>query len=133
MKQKIQLVAIQTLIAHERVNYIRCFVVCEQIKKSGGVRRPVLVDQESQVILDGHHRICALRRLGAKKAPVVYVRYPDSRIRVYLRRKELLTDLLKQYVVERAKANKLFPSKTTRHIFDKGRYAQFVRVSDLMG
>lgn len=132
MKQKIQLVAIQTLIAHERINYAQCLAVQEQIERSGGIRRPVFVDKATRVILDGHHRVCALQRMGAKKVPVMYVRYHDRRIRVYLRRKALLTDLLKEYVIMRAISHRLFPSKTTKHLIHSGRGIKFIRTSDLM-
>jgi len=132
MKQHITLVDVQKLLAHERTDHARFIEVCSQIRTQGVVRRPVIVDKDSRVILDGHHRVKALKELGAIKVPVLYVRYQDIGIRVYLRRKELLMDMVKQYVVERAKLHKLFPSKTTRHVIHTGSGTCCVRVTDLM-
>lgn len=132
MNRKIQLVDIQKLVAHERINHARFIEVRAQIRRQGVVRRPIIVDRESDVILDGHHRYRALLEMGATKVPVLFVRYLDTDIRVYLRRKELLMDMVKQYVVERAKSHKLFQSKTTRHVIHRGRGTCQIRVIDLM-
>lgn len=132
MNKKIHFVDIQKLVAHERTNHAHLIDVQAQIHACGMVRRPVVVDKDSGVILDGHHRVKALKALGAVKVPVLYVRYKDMGVRVYLRRKELLMDMVKKFVVERAKSHKLFPSKTTRHVVYKGRPTHIVLVSDLM-
>ncbi|MBI5019776.1 ParB N-terminal domain-containing protein [Candidatus Gottesmanbacteria bacterium] len=132
MHQKIQLVDIQKLVAHERTDRARIVEVRAQIRRRGAVRRPVIVDRKSKVILDGHHRVRALQEMGARRVPVMYVRYQDARIKVYLRRKEILMDMLKDYVIRRARSHMLFPSKTTRHFIGKGRSVLFIRVADLM-
>ncbi|HLD25181.1 MAG TPA: ParB N-terminal domain-containing protein [Patescibacteria group bacterium] len=116
MKQNVVLVDIQKLIQHERVHLARLKEVRKALRKEGVVRRPVIVDQATNIILDGHHRVQALKVLGAKCVPVAYVRYQDARVRVYMRRKDILMKLIKKYVVETVKSNDLFPSKTTRHL-----------------
>lgn len=116
MHMKIHTVVIKTLLCHERVNRRHLSRVINTIRKDRRVYRPVIVDRDSYVILDGHHRVAALQRLGAIRAPVVFVRYKDARVRVYLRRKKLLMSLIKQYVVDMAISGRLCPSKTTRHL-----------------
>ncbi len=116
MKQTIIFADIHKLIAHERVDRGRFIEVRRLLRKEGVVRRPVIVDRRSHVILDGHHRVRALRELGAKRVPVCYVQYQSAVVRVYLRKKELLMRLLKQAVLEMARSGRLFPSKTTRHL-----------------
>lgn len=116
MKQHITLVDIQTLIGHEQVDAARLEEMCVQIRMQGVIRRPVIVDRESNVILDGHHRVQALRKFGAKRVPVLYVRYSDETVRVYFRRNDLLMKFIKRLVVDMAKSHVLFPSKTTRHL-----------------
>lgn len=132
MNKKIVLVDIQKLVAHEKIDRARFTVVLSQIRACGKVQRPVIVDKDSGVILDGHHRVQVLRKLGAIKAPVMYVRYTDNDIQVYLRRKEVLMEMIKRYVVERALSHALFPSKTTRHRIRSGRGVCHVCLSDLM-
>lgn len=132
MKQMIKFVDIRTLIQHEQIDRARLDEVRNQLRIQGVVRRPVIVDEESNVILDGHHRVQVLRELGAKHVPVVYVRYSDETVRVYLRRKDILMKLLKRYVVEKAISHELFPSKTTRHLIRGRPGMKAVRIEELM-
>lgn len=128
----IVLVDIDTLMNHERINRARLADVRRQIREQGVIRQPIVVDEMSQVILDGHHRVQALRELGARRVPVAYVRYDDETVRVYLRRKSLLVKLIKRAVIDMARSNRLFPSKTTRHMIHDRPTMKAVRVEDLM-
>ncbi len=132
MKQKIILVRIDKLIGHERVSSTRLRAVRSAIHTDGVVRRPVIVERNSEVILDGHHRVRALRDLGAKRVPVAYVRYSDTNVRVYMRRKGMLMKMIKRAVIEMAKENKLFPSKTTRHVIHDRPMMKAVRLEQLL-
>ncbi len=132
MKQIITFADIRTLVPHERVDDARLKVVRKQLQSQGVVRRPIIVDRHSRVILDGHHRVQALRDLGAKHAPVVYVRYNDETVRVYLRRNDVLMKLIKHYVLDMARSHKLFPSKTTRHLIRNRPVMKAVKIEDLM-
>lgn len=131
MKQKIVFVDINKLIQHERVCRARLRAVYKQINGDGVIRRPVIVDKTTNVVLDGHHRVQALRDLGAKRVPVVYVNYSDDGVRVYLRRKELLMNMIKRSVLETALSQKLFPYKTTRHCIHNRPTMKAVCVSEL--
>ena len=131
MKRKIIYVDIQKLIQHERVHPARLKEVRKALRKEGVVRRPVIVDKETNIILDGHHRVQALREFGAKRVPVAYVRYQDAGVRVYLRRKDLLMKLIKQYVMVMVKSHKVFPSKTTRHLIHDRPVMKAVKIEDL--
>ena len=132
MKHAVIFVDIQKLIRHERVNRARCVEIRKQICLTGIIRRPVIVDKASNVILDGHHRVEALRELGAKRVPVAYVNYSDNRVRVYLRRKDMMMKLVKRFVVEMANVHDVFPSKTTRHLIHGRPTMKPVHVSELM-
>lgn len=132
MKTHITLVNIRNLIAHERVDAARLREVRTNMRVQQVIRRPVIVDRASHVILDGHHRVRVLRELGAKRVPVLYVRYQDAGICVQLRRKEMLSAILKRYVVEMAVTGKLFPSKTTRHILPGRRTMRAIRIKELL-
>jgi len=43
----------------------------------------MLVDKNSFVILDGHHRWAALKNMGAKKIPCIFLDYFDDEIKLY--------------------------------------------------
>jgi len=132
MNTHITLVDINKLIAHEQTDPVRLQTVRARMCAQQVIRKPVIVDRTSHVILDGHHRVRVLQELGAKRVPVLYVRYKDAGIRVYLRRKEMLPGILKRYVVEMAVSRKLFPSKTTRHVVAGGRIMRVIRIKELL-
>jgi hypothetical protein len=87
-----------------------------RIKLDGCLKRPVIAEDAYYIILDGHHRCAALKRMGVSKIPVFLVHYKSSAIRVYLRRKKLMMDVIKEIVLKRGAGGILFPPKTTRHL-----------------
>jgi ParB-like chromosome segregation protein Spo0J len=107
------------LKCHEQVVEGRVEELRERIKDDGKLKRPIVVEKSSLVILDGHHRYHALKRMGLIKIPVQLVDYNNGEVRVYLRRKELLVELIKEAVLQRAREGRLFPNKTTRHLIKK--------------
>lgn len=112
----IQIVDIRLLRAHERVSPARLKRIKAQIKKDRCIRHPVIADRDTFVILDGHHRVCALRELGILLIPVYFVRYSDPRIAVYTRRPTFMMRFIKRAVVGCALSGMVFPYKTTRHV-----------------
>jgi len=114
MKQGVRLVAIEKLRAHEKVSPQRLAVVMEEIKKQGRVVNPVVIDGRYMIILDGHHRVESLRRLGYQLAPVMEVDYFSNQVKVFSRRKMIL--ISKKVVVSKVIDKQVFPSKTTRHL-----------------
>jgi hypothetical protein len=90
--------------------------VRDDLMIKGYIKNPVVVDQENFIILDGHHRVAALKQIGADKIPVYLVDYQNKNIRVTLRRKEFVFDDIKQAVINYCLQGKIFPSKTTRHL-----------------
>ena len=94
----------------------RLSFLLERIKKDKYLKNPVVVEDKHLIILDGHHRVKALKHLRAKKIPAFLVNYKNDDIRVFLRKKLLLTKLIKNIVIENSLNSKLFTSKTTRHL-----------------
>jgi len=86
----------------------------EDIRLRGHLRKPILVDLETLIIIDGHHRVEALKRLGCKNIPCLLVDYRSPRITA-LKWKggEKLSKLL---VLKAGLSGDLMPPKTTRHI-----------------
>jgi len=66
----------------------------EDIRKSGVIRRPLVVDAATMTLLDGAHRLEALRRLGASLAPVIAVDYLQVEVAGWAREYELNDDAL---------------------------------------
>lgn len=118
MRGKVKLVEIDKLRAHEKVSPERLVEVVKSVQDLGKVKKPVIVDKETLVILDGHHRVEASEKLGLEKVPVILVDYMDTRVRVSLRRKELIETCVKMAVIKMGLSDKVFPEKTTKHIID---------------
>ncbi len=116
MTTKVKLIAIRKLRAHEETSPERMLEVMREIKKMGRLKNPVIIDKETKVILDGHHRVRILKKLGCKKAPVMMVDYMSDEVRVFLRRKMTRTVPVKEAVIEKGLSGSVYEYKTTRHL-----------------
>ena len=108
-----QLLPIDRLHSHEEIDEPK---VEELVREFGRMRRfiePIWVARESLVILNGHHRVEALRRLGAHRVPAWVVDYHSPEVK--LDRWAPGPPIAKEEVVARAHGRQLFPPKTTRH------------------
>ena len=88
-------------------------MLIQRILEVGELTHPIWVSRDSLVILNGHHRVEALRRLGALHAPAWVMDYAGPSVRV--ERWSPGPRISKSEVVERAREGRLFPPKTTRH------------------
>ena len=79
---KMAIVPLERLRAHEMAGPQRVEKLVEDIRRRGRVERPVLVDAKTLVMLDGHHRVATLRRLGARRVPAVLVYYSSPCVEV---------------------------------------------------
>lgn len=113
MKNKITLVNIKKLKAHEKTDSNHLKEIILKIKNDGFLKNPVVVEDKHFVILDGHHRVAALKKLMIRLIPTYLI--PYDTVRVFLRR-SLDVKNIKKEVVIRGLKNKPFPSKTTRHL-----------------
>lgn len=103
---------INKLLAHEQVSQQRLVEIMSLINQKGIIVNPVIIDKKTKVVLDGHHRVECLKRLGCSLVPAMEVDYFSDQVRVFLRREELI----KEIVLSRALKKRLLPDKTTRHL-----------------
>ncbi|HLI46443.1 MAG TPA: ParB N-terminal domain-containing protein [Geobacterales bacterium] len=78
----ITLMPIQELVPHEEVNEIHLNELVFLLKSDPFLNDPIIVDERSHVVLDGMHRLEALKKLGLRFAPCMLVNYNDERIQV---------------------------------------------------
>ncbi len=111
-----EMVSLAELKSHEQIRPRRYRELKRLMKKSRSVS-PILVDRNSKVILDGHHRTNVMRSLGYEHIPAFLVDYSSKEIRVFPRRKKI--PVSKKSVVEHGLAGNPYPPKTTRHVIKK--------------
>jgi hypothetical protein len=95
----------------------RVRALAQEIRAAGAFYPPVLVDDATRVILDGHHRWHASSLLGLAVLPCYAVDYRgDAAIRVISRRTEIA--VTKDDVIAMGLSGRTYPYKTTRHVYD---------------
>jgi len=105
---------IEELREHEEIRPDYLEALKNEIQLDGILKMPICIDKNTCIILDGHHRLQALKRLGCKKIPCVLVDYQSPDIKVIAWREgETLT---KEKIIDTALSGKRMPSKTSRHM-----------------
>jgi len=105
---------IEELREHEEIRPDYLEALKNEIQLDGILKMPICIDKNTCIILDGHHRLQALKRLGCKKIPCVLVDYQSPEIKVIAWREgETLT---KEKIIDTALSGKRMPSKTSRHM-----------------
>jgi cysteine synthase/O-phosphoserine sulfhydrylase/cystathionine beta-synthase len=99
---------------HEEVDPEHLKELTQKIASDKILKFAIVADKNTNVVLDGEHRFNALKNLGCKKIPVVYVDYnsPDIVVQSWRNEKELT----KKEVIEAGLGNKKLPAKTTKHM-----------------
>lgn len=108
------LVWIDALRPHEQVVPERVRDLVASIQSKGYFGPPILVEREHYIVLDGHHRVEALKVLGARWAPAIVISYDPRHVSLDSWREGVRVS--REEVVKRALSRELFPPKTTRHI-----------------
>lgn len=114
-----ELLGADELRPHEEVDPDRADELADRIRRDGYVEAPIVVETRHHVILDGHHRFEALRRLGCRRIPVYLVDYDSPKIHVTLWDDASIDDVDKEDVLDRGTSKRRFPPKTTRHVFEE--------------
>lgn len=109
----VRVVEISLLRGHERLDPRRLVNLKDEIESDGILKKPVAVDMNTNVVLDGHHRIGALRLLGCSRIPVLYVDYQSPKIGV--KSAENGKEYPKHKVIEAALKGELLQPKSTWH------------------
>lgn len=111
--EHIKIIPRNLLKEHEQINPHHVQELAEALSRTGYVPEPIIVDQKTLIILDGHHRFHALGRLGYTQVPVFFVDYTSDTITVTSwRDDEVVT---KERVIKAGLSGNLLKTKTSRH------------------
>jgi len=78
----LKIIDINSLFLHEEIIPEMLDQLVKSIRKDGVIKHPVIVDEKSLVVLDGMHRVAALKKLNCKRIPVCLVDYNNPSIMV---------------------------------------------------
>jgi len=114
---KVELVPVETLLPHEKVEDHRVDNLEKMTLRWRAYTKPLLVDRKTGTILDGHHRTKVAVRMELQCLPCVLVDYlEDDGISVSVWPNSGRDSILKEEVVEAALSGNLFEPKTSRHM-----------------
>ncbi len=103
-----------TLREHEEIRPEYLEQLKDEILSDGILKMPIAVDKTTYIILDGHHRLHALKKIGCKRIPVILFDYQSPEIEVIPHREgETVT---KEMVIQTALAGRRMPPKTSKHM-----------------
>ncbi len=113
-EEKIIFINLDELKEHEEIRPDYLEALKNEILSDGVLKMPICIDQKTCIILDGHHRLHALKRLGCRKIPCVLVDYQSPEIEVVpWREGEKIT---KEEIIEVALKGGKMPPKTSKHM-----------------
>ncbi|MBI3013296.1 MAG: ParB N-terminal domain-containing protein [Elusimicrobia bacterium] len=112
----VQLLPIPELKPHEKTILERVCKIKEEISKSGEVLSPLWVDSGSNIVLNGHHRLQALKELGCSSAPCLLFDYRSQEIEVQICPGASVSKMSKELVIQSALSGNLFPPRSSFHV-----------------
>lgn len=106
---------IKSLHPHEEIDPLQLNLLSKKINKEGKWIIPIIIDRETHIIMDGHHRYSFAQKSGFSLIPCYEMSYSSEGVQVF----DWKTGAPFSYqkIVEIVKYGKTFPSKTTRHYF----------------
>lgn len=108
------LVDLVALKEHEQIRPEYLEQLKNEILSDGILKMPIAVDKATYIILDGHHRLHALKKIGCRRIPVILFDYRSPEIEVIPHRDgETVT---KEMVIQTALAGRRMPPKTSKHM-----------------
>jgi len=108
-----RILPLDLLKGHEEHEPEKVDELVQELLRDGELINPIWVARGSWVILNGHHRVEAIRKLGLKRIPAWIFDYEGEH--VDLGRWSPGPPIEKAEVVRRAHQGPPFPPKTTRH------------------
>lgn len=74
MYKEIKIIKNNLIKPHEKIRKKHAAEILAQIKRDQLVVNPIIVEKNTMVLLDGHHRFHAIKQLGLSSSPVYLCR-----------------------------------------------------------
>jgi len=112
-----KLIRIDLLKHIEGYNEKRASNMKKKMVQSGVWEKPICIEKNYFLILDGQHRFEVAKKLGFKYIPCELFDYNDEGVITWSLRKECIVS--KELVIEKALGGNIYPYKTAKHRFPK--------------
>ena len=112
-KYSIELLELSYLKPIEDYSNLRFEYLFEKINKEKVWNKPLVVDKDFYLILDGHHRFEVAKKMKLNKVPIIKLNYKNIKI-WSLRDDEIVNHEL---VIEKSLKGNIYPRKTVKHNF----------------
>lgn len=124
----IRLINLRELKEHEEVEPKRLKRLKNKIKKERMFKKPIAIDKNTNIIIDGHARFNSLKQLGYSKIPACVIDYNSPKILV----KSWGNDkkITKEDVLSAGLNGKKLPPKTSKNMIrigNKLRHISFIQ------
>lgn len=83
IRMEIKFVSVESLFTHEETIPLALQQLKQELIEEGILKHPIIVDTETNVVLDGMHRVAALKSLECQIAPVCLVEYNNPAIELF--------------------------------------------------
>jgi hypothetical protein len=114
LQAELKLMPITLLKPHEKVDLKILNDLIESINGDRLIKRAIVIDRKTHVIIDGHHRVKALEALHCDKVPCLLIDYHSPQVLVFSWKGGGL--LSKNLIVRAGLTGRLLPPKTSKHM-----------------
>ncbi len=128
MVVKIETIKLTELRPHEEIEPVHLDELREEIRSDKILKKPIVVDRETLIILDGHHRYNSFKQLGLSKIPVHFVDYRSDTVKVTGWKDG--TRVTKEQVREAGITGKKLSARSSKHMCDDD--GKLVHISEIV-
>lgn len=126
--KKIELIHVNSLLHIEGHSKKRVLWLADKILQEQVWTKPIVIDDEHNLVLDGQHRMEVAKKLGFKLIPAVKYNYSD--VKVWSLRPNYDFDW--ELVVSKALSHDIYPYKTVKHEFPEPLPTCSINLKDLL-
>ena len=112
---KVELVSVLNVRRTEEHDNNRVSSLLEKIRAQAVWTDPIIIEKHTGLIMDGHHRLNAGKRLSLKYVPCIKLEYVDERVELGFWRDNFKLQV--KDILALKTSGKVLPYKTTRHTF----------------
>ncbi|OGR51043.1 MAG: hypothetical protein A3I11_08110 [Elusimicrobia bacterium RIFCSPLOWO2_02_FULL_39_32] len=118
MNFEVHLLPIEIFKPHEEVQSERVLKIKKEILDSEKILQPLWIEKGNFVVLNGHHRLSALKELNCFQVPCFLFNYFSDEIQVQVCSGSSLTEIDKHSIIQAALTGNLYPPRSSFHILN---------------